>query len=88
MIHNTQSAQISQKQVGDNRYSIMRTMYPPRYHRKSLVVTHVLGYMMYVMYTEFLHMPYVYIIYIYTTEEGYYVLESFCQNVKVVSRCL
>ena len=85
MIHNTQSAQISQKQVGDNRYSIMRTMYPPRYHRKSLVVTHVLGYMMYVMYTEFLHMPYVYIIYIYTTEEGYYVLESFCQNVKVVS---
>ena len=23
-----------------------------------------------------------------TTEEGYYVLESFCQNVKVVSGCL
>ena len=83
MIHNTQSAQISQKQVGDNRYSIMRTMYPPRYHRKSLVVTHVLGYMMYVMYTEFLHMPYVYIIYIYIQlKKGIMYLKAFVRMSK------
>ena len=32
MIHNTQSAQISQKQDERNSYAIMKTMYPPGYH--------------------------------------------------------
>ena len=47
MIHNTQSAQISQKQDGRNIYVIMRTMCPPNYHHNGFMVTHTLGQMMY-----------------------------------------
>ena len=32
MIHDTQSAEISQKQDGRNIYAIMKTMCPPGYH--------------------------------------------------------
>ena len=61
MIHDTQSAQISQKQDGHNIYVIMKTMCPPGYHHNGFVATHALGHMMYGLYI------YVYIyIYIYT----------------------
>ena len=46
MIHNTQSAQISQKQDESNVYAIMKTMCPPGYHHNGFVVTHALGHMM------------------------------------------
>ena len=45
MIHDTQSAQISQKQ--DERNAIMKTMCPPGYHHNGFVATHALGHMMY-----------------------------------------
>ena len=47
MIHDTQSAQISQRRVGCNIYAIMKTMSPPGYHHNSFVTTHALGHMMY-----------------------------------------
>ena len=39
MIHDTQSAQISQQQDGRNIYGIMKTMCPPGYHHNGFVVT-------------------------------------------------
>ena len=50
MIHDTQKAQISQKQDGRNVYAIMKTMCPPGYHHNGFVATHALGHMMY-LYT-------------------------------------
>ena len=47
MIHDTQSAQISQKQDERNIYVIMKTMCPPGYHHNGFVATHALGHMMY-----------------------------------------
>ena len=47
MIHDTQSAQISQKQDERNIYVIMKTMCPPDYHHNGFVATHALGHMMY-----------------------------------------
>ena len=47
MIHDTQSAQILQKQDGHNIHAIMKTMCPPGYHYNSFVATHALGHMMY-----------------------------------------
>ena len=47
MIHDTQSAQISQKQDGRNTYVIMKTMCPPSYHCNSFATTHALGHMIY-----------------------------------------
>ena len=47
MIHDTQSAQISQKQDGCNIYVTMKTMCPPGYHHNGFVATHALGHMMY-----------------------------------------
>ena len=47
MIHDTQSAQISQKQDGRNIYAIMKTMCPPGYHHNGFVATHALEQMMY-----------------------------------------
>ena len=48
MIHDTQSAQISQKQDRRNIYAIMKTMLcPPGYHHNGFVATHALGHMMY-----------------------------------------
>ena len=47
MIHDTQSAQISQKQDERNIYVIMKTMCPPGYHHSGFVATHALGHMMY-----------------------------------------
>ena len=46
-IHDTQSAQISQKQDGRNIYAIIKTMCPPGYHHNGFVATHALGHMMY-----------------------------------------
>ena len=43
VIHNTQSAQISQKQDGRNIHAIMKTMCPPGYHCNGSVATHALG---------------------------------------------
>ena len=43
MIHDTQSAQISQKQDGRNIYVIMKTMCTPGYHHNGFVATHALG---------------------------------------------
>ena len=47
MIHDTQSAQISQKQDERNIYAIMETMCPPGYHHNGFVATHALGHMLY-----------------------------------------
>ena len=47
MIHDTQSAQISQKQDERNIYVIMKTMCPPGYHHNGFVATHALGHMVY-----------------------------------------
>ena len=52
MIHDTQSAQISQKQDEHNTYAIMKTMYPPDYHDNGFVATHALGHMMYILYVN------------------------------------
>ena len=41
--HNTQSAQISQKQDVRNIYVIMKKMYPPGYHHNNFVATHAFG---------------------------------------------
>ena len=46
MIHDTQRAQISQKQDERNIYVIMKTMCPPGYHHNGFVATHALGHMM------------------------------------------
>ena len=47
VIHDTQSAQISQKQDGHNMYVIMKTMWHPGYYHNGFVATHTLGHMMY-----------------------------------------
>ena len=47
MIHDTQSAQISQKQDERNIYGIMKTICPPGSHHNGFVATHALGHMMY-----------------------------------------
>ena len=49
MIHDTQSAQISQKQDEHNIHVIMKAMCPPGYHQNGFVAAHALGHMMYVM---------------------------------------
>ena len=48
MLHDTQSAQISQKQDERNIYIyvIMKTMCPPGYHHNDFVASHALGHMM------------------------------------------
>ena len=47
MIHDTQSAQISQKHDEHNIYVIVKTMCPPGYHHNGFVATHALRPMMY-----------------------------------------
>ena len=47
MIHDTQSAQISQKQDKRNLHAIMKTMCPSGYHHNGFVATRALGHMMY-----------------------------------------
>ena len=47
VIHDTQSAQTSQKQDEHNIYVIMKTMCPPGYHRNGFVATHALMYIIY-----------------------------------------
>ena len=67
MIHDTQSAQISQKQDERNIYVIMKTMCPPGYHHNGFVATHALGHMMYGDVHD-VHDVHIYIyIYIYIT---------------------
>ena len=47
MIHDTQSAQISQmKQDEHDIYAVMKTMCPPGHHQNRFVATHALGHMM------------------------------------------
>ena len=48
MIHDTQSAQISQKQDERNIYVIMKTMCPPGYHHNGFVATHELCVCVYI----------------------------------------
>ena len=43
MIHDTQSAQTSQKEHGLNIYVIMKIMCPHSYHHNGFVATHALG---------------------------------------------
>ena len=45
MIHDTQNAQISQKQDEHSIYVIMKTMCLPGYHHNGFVATHALGHM-------------------------------------------
>ena len=45
LIHDIQSAQISQKLDGRNIYAIMKTMRPSGYHQNGFMATHALGYM-------------------------------------------
>ena len=40
MIHDTQSAQILQKQNERNIYAIMKAISPPGYHHSGFVATH------------------------------------------------
>ena len=47
MIHDTQSAQISQMEDERNIYAIMKTMCPLGYHHNGFVATPALGHMMY-----------------------------------------
>ena len=54
-IHNTQDAQISQKQDRYNTYVIMKTMCLTGHQQNISVATQVLRHMMYVMYTEISH---------------------------------
>ena len=44
MIHDTQRAQILQKQDERNIYVIMKTTCPPGYHHNGFVATHELGH--------------------------------------------
>ena len=44
-MHDTQSAEISQKQGEHHIYVIMKTMCPPSYHHNGFVATHALGRM-------------------------------------------
>ena len=44
MIHDTQIAQISQKQDERNIYVIMKTLCPPGYHHNDFVATHAIGH--------------------------------------------
>ena len=46
MIHDTQSAQISQKEDERNLYGIMKTLCAPGYHHNGIVATHGFGHMM------------------------------------------
>ena len=55
--HDTQSAQISQKQDERNIYVIMKTMCPPGYHHNGFVATHALGHMMYILTQTVDHVP-------------------------------
>ena len=55
MIHNTQSAQMSQNQDGRNIHAVMKTMCRPGYHQNGFVATHALGAMMSCNYCHFLH---------------------------------
>ena len=50
MIHDTQSAQVSQKEDERNIYVIMKTMCPPGYHHNGFAETHALGHMMIYIY--------------------------------------
>ena len=63
MIHDTQSAQISQKQDERNIYVIMKTMFPPGYHHNGFVATHALGHMMYGSCAQVYEYIYIYIRY-------------------------
>ena len=47
MIHDTQSAQIAQKQDGRYIFEIMRKMCPPSCHHNGFVATYALGHRMY-----------------------------------------
>ena len=47
MIHDTQSAQILQKQDERNIYVIMKIMCSPGYKQNGFAATHALGHMMY-----------------------------------------
>ena len=47
MIHDTQSAQISQKQDEYDIYAIMETICPSCYHHNEFVATHTFGHLMY-----------------------------------------
>ena len=42
-MHDTQSAQISQKQDEHNIYAIMKTMCPPGCHHNGFVAAHAIG---------------------------------------------
>ena len=66
MIHDTQSAQISQKQDERNIYGIMKTMCPSGYHHNGFVATHALGHMMYGYIYTVIHIH----IYIYGVHYG------------------
>ena len=50
VIHDTQSAQISQKQDEHNIYVIMKTICRPRCHHNGFVGTHALGHIMYELF--------------------------------------
>ena len=47
VIHDTQSAQIPQKQDRHNKNEIMKLMCPPGYHHNGFVATHAPVHMMY-----------------------------------------
>ena len=48
MTHDTQSAQVSQKQDEHNIYVTMKTMCLPRYHHNGFVITYALYIYVYI----------------------------------------
>ena len=71
MIHDTKSAQISQKQDERNIYAIMKTMCPPIYHHNGFVATHALGHMMYMILYIYIYVYiYIYICNAYLVDIG------------------
>ena len=57
MIHDTQSAQISQKQDRRNIYVIMKTMSLPGYHHNGFMATYALGHI-YICCTLMVHVKF------------------------------
>ena len=55
MIHNTQSAKISQNQDGRNIYAIMKIMCLHGYHHNGFVATHALRHMIYSLCVIYVH---------------------------------
>ena len=85
MIHDTQSAQISQRQDECNLYAIMKTLWPLAYHLNGFVATHALGHMMY-GYNIYVYNVYIYHVYIYTPASCALFIYSFISQEREIEK--